>query len=69
MEVCMLETIRQLIAEVSHGDISKLEAIDIEFEKLIKDGNDIELEGGMKLLEEFLFSQSQITFEDDQKAA
>lgn len=65
----MIDNIRKLIAQVNHGDISKLEAIDIEFEKLVKDGNDIELENGMKLLEEFLFSQSQISFEDEQSAA
>ncbi len=65
----MLERIRMLIDQVSHGDVSKLEAIDLEFERLVRDGNDTELESGMKLLEEFLFSQSQINFEDDVKAA
>jgi hypothetical protein len=69
MEVGMLDNIRKLINEVTDGDISKLEAIDVEFEKLVREGNDAELENGMKLLEEFLFAQSQINFEEDQKAA
>jgi len=65
----MLERIRQLINEVSRGDVSKLEDIDAEFEKLVRDGDTAELSDGMKLMEEFLFSESQINFEDDTEAA
>lgn len=61
----MVETIRRLIDEVAHGDTSKLEAIDAEFERLVREGDDEELQYGMKLLEEFLFSQKSINFEEE----
>lgn len=65
----MLERIRMLLEQVSRGDLAKLDDVDMEFEKLVKDGSETDLLSGMKLLEDFLFSHGQIAFEDDQKKA
>ncbi len=65
----MLDKMRLLIDQVSNGDISKLEAIDVEFEKLVKDGTDAELQDAMVMMEQFLFAESHLTFEDGKKAA
>jgi hypothetical protein len=47
--------------QVGQGDVSKLEVIDQEFEKLVKDGEDTEVENGIRLMKDFLFNKGKRT--------